>query len=83
MEKRKVLIDFCEWCNKNNKYDFIYKSIIDEYLQSINSVDEQQDEESKICHWKNSRFCSQPVKNNSKCLSKNTGCKFYEFYKKK
>jgi hypothetical protein len=26
MEKRKVLIDFCEWCNKNNKYDFIYKS---------------------------------------------------------
>jgi hypothetical protein len=48
MEKRKVLIDFCEWCNENNKYDFIYKSIIDEYLQSINSIDEQQEKE--ICH---------------------------------
>ena len=33
-QQREQLIAFCEWCNKNNQYDFIYTKIVDEFLKS-------------------------------------------------
>ena len=31
--QRELLIAFCEWCNKNNHYDFIYTKIVDDFLK--------------------------------------------------
>ena len=33
-KQRELLIAFCEWCNENNHYDFIYTKIVDDFLKS-------------------------------------------------